>query len=69
MHCPGHAVDVTIPWRNEKNPAETDVWGWEEVYHQFGLTRPLHKDRGGPQTPEHWHVEETGKKIDGVEGE
>jgi hypothetical protein len=69
MHCPGHAVDVKIPWRNEKNPAEEDVWGWEEVYHQFGLTRPLHKDRGGSQTPEYWHVEETGKKLDGVEGE
>ncbi|HEX7835922.1 MAG TPA: hypothetical protein VF469_00590, partial [Kofleriaceae bacterium] len=64
-HCSGHAVDVDIPWRSEKDPEHTsDVWAWEQVYHQFGLTRPLHKDRGGKKsTQESWHIEETGKGL------
>jgi hypothetical protein len=63
-HCPGHAVDITIPWRSEKDPKQTDLWAWEEVYHQFGLTRPLHKDLGfSGHNAEHWHIEETGKQL------
>lgn len=64
-HCSGHAVDVDIPWRSENAPEHTsDVWAWEQVYHQFGLTRPLHKDRGGKKsTQESWHIEETGKGL------
>jgi hypothetical protein len=63
-HCPGHAVDVRIPWKGADG--KKDVWGYEEIYHQFGLTRPLHKDKGGGDKPEEWHVEETGKEIDGA---
>jgi len=63
-HCPGHAVDIRIPWRSEKDPSATDLWAWEEVYHQFGLTRPLHRDRGfSGHDAEHWHIEETGKQL------
>ena len=63
-HCSGHAVDVDIPWRSEKDPNGTDVWAWEQVYHQFGLTRPLHRDHGrAKSTQESWHIEETGKSI------
>jgi hypothetical protein len=64
-HCSGHAVDVGIPWRSEKDPVHgTDLWGWEQIYHQFGLTRPLHRDHGGKDSmQEHWHVEETGKSL------
>ena len=65
-HCSGHAVDVGIPWRDKNNPSSKapDLWGWEEIYHQFGLTRPLHKDKGGDsKMQEHWHVEETGKQL------
>lgn len=37
---------------------------WEQIYHQFGLTRPLHKDRGGKKREqESWHIDETGKDI------
>ena len=64
-HCSGHAVDVDIPWRSDKDPEHTaDVWAWEQIYHQFGLTRPLHKDRGGKKsTQESWHIEEAGKGL------
>ncbi|MCX5742379.1 MAG: D-alanyl-D-alanine carboxypeptidase family protein [Proteobacteria bacterium] len=66
QHCSGHAVDVFIPWRSDKDPNHTDEWAWEEIYHQFGLLRPLHKDLGFTGSKaEHWHVEETGKNIDG----
>jgi hypothetical protein len=69
-HCPGHAVDIRIPWRSAKDPSATDLWAWEEVYHQFGLTRPLHKDRGFTgNDAEHWHIEETGKQIATTEKE
>jgi hypothetical protein len=62
-HCTGHAVDVTIPWRSADGSG-TDVWAWEHVYHQFGLTRPLHKDRGVAKSlQENWHIEETEKQI------
>jgi hypothetical protein len=67
-HCSGHAVDVDIPWRSEKDPKKSDVWGWEHIYHQFGLTRPLHRDRTSPADEESWHIEETGKDL-AVEGE
>jgi hypothetical protein len=41
-----------------------DLWAWEHIYHQFGLTRPLHRDRGGkPKMQESWHIEETGKEL------
>jgi len=36
----GKAIDVTIPWRRQGKPAtvkSTDVWGWENIYNQFGL--------------------------------
>lgn len=63
-HCSGHAVDVDIPWRSAAHPDTPDLWGWEQIYHQFGLTRPLHKDRGmAPSQQESWHVEETGKQL------
>ncbi|HVV84378.1 MAG TPA: hypothetical protein VHE35_15025 [Kofleriaceae bacterium] len=62
-HCSGRAVDVHIPWRSRDGKGQ-DVWAWEEIYHQFGLTRPLHRDRGGKQKPEEWHIEETGKELD-----
>jgi hypothetical protein len=69
-HCPGHAVDIRIPWRSAKDPSATDLWAWEEVYHQFGLTRPLHKDRGFTgNDAEHWHIEETGKQLGNTEKE
>jgi hypothetical protein len=61
-HASGHAVDVDIPWRSRENPAKADVWAWEQIYHQFGLTRPLHQDLGG-SSPESWHIEETDKKV------
>ena len=67
-HCSGHAVDVDIPWRSEKDPKKSDVWGWEHIYHQFGLTRPLHRDRASAADEESWHIEETGKDL-AVEGE
>lgn len=64
-HCSGHAVDVDIPWRSADDPNKKDLWGWEQIYHQFGLTRPLHKDRGGKaSTQESWHLEETGKALE-----
>jgi hypothetical protein len=64
-HCSGHAVDVDIPWRSPDDPNKVDLWAWEQVYHQFGLTRPLHKDRGGKSsTQESWHIEETGKELE-----
>ncbi|MBA3540661.1 MAG: hypothetical protein H0T79_13705, partial [Deltaproteobacteria bacterium] len=63
-HCSGHAVDVDIPWRSAKDPNHKDLWAWEQIYHQFGLTRPLHKERGGKASEqESWHIEETGKDI------
>lgn len=66
FHASGHAVDVNIPWRGKDDPTKTDLWGYEEIYHQFGLTRPLHIDRGvAKKLQEPWHIEETGKKIDG----
>ncbi|HEX8113696.1 MAG TPA: hypothetical protein VF516_38455, partial [Kofleriaceae bacterium] len=69
-HCPGHAVDISIPWRSPENPEATDLWAWEQIYHQFGLTRPLHRDRGfSGHDAEHWHIEETGKQIAGIEKE
>jgi hypothetical protein len=69
-HCPGHAVDVVIPWRSEKDPSSTDRWAWEPVYHQFGLTRPLHQDRGYKgHDAEDWHIEETGKQLANIEKE
>ncbi|KAB2899720.1 MAG: hypothetical protein F9K40_10000 [Kofleriaceae bacterium] len=61
-HCSGHAVDVHIPWR-ARDGEGADVWAWEEIYHQFGLTRPLHRDRGGGRKPESWHIEQTGKEL------
>ena len=67
-HCSGHAVDVDIPWRSDKDPKKSDVWGWEHIYHQFGLTRPLHRDRASAADEESWHIEETGKDL-AVEGE
>jgi hypothetical protein len=67
-HCTGRAVDVVIPWRAPgKDAADgaTDVWAWEDVYKQFGLHRPLHKTlQSNPKTQEHWHIEETDKKLD-----
>jgi hypothetical protein len=69
-HCSGHAVDVDIPWRSAADPNERDLWGWEQIYHQFGLTRPLHRDRGfSGSKPESWHVEETGKSLATEAGE
>ncbi len=69
-HCPGHAIDIQIPWRSPKDPKATDLWAWEEIYHQFGLTRPLHRDRGFQgRDAEHWHIEETGKQIAGAEND
>ena len=65
-HCTGHAVDVKIPWRNESGKG-TDVWAWENIYHQFGLTRPLHKTLVSGTLQEYWHIEETSKKIDGAD--
>lgn len=62
-HCSGHAVDVHIPWR-ARDGKGTDKWAWEEIYHQFGLTRPLHKDRSPKKKPEAWHIEETGKELE-----
>jgi hypothetical protein len=63
-HCSGHAVDVDIPWRSPDDPHKVDLWAWEQIYHQFGLTRPLHRDRGGSaKTQESWHIEETGKEL------
>lgn len=62
-HCSGHAVDVHIPWRSRDGEG-TDKWAWEEIYHQFGLTRPLHKDRSPSKKPEAWHIEETGKELE-----
>jgi hypothetical protein len=70
-HCTGRAVDVTIPWRAPGKPAsenKTDVWAWEDIYKQFGLHRPLHKDRvSSANLQENWHIEETSKKLDGNE--
>ena len=68
-HCTGRAVDVTIPWRAPGKDAltnGTDVWAWEDVYKQFGLHRPLHKSLvSDGNLQENWHIEETGKKLDG----
>lgn len=64
-HCSGHAVDVDIPWRSPSDPNKVDLWAWEHIYHQFGLTRPLHRDRGGKASmQESWHIEETGKDLE-----
>jgi hypothetical protein len=64
-HCSGHAVDVDIPWRSVQDPLQKDLWGWEQIYHQFGLTRPLHRDLGGEKSKqESWHIEETGKCLE-----
>lgn len=69
-HCSGHAVDVDIKWRSAEDPNKVDLWGWEQLYHQFGLTRPLHRDRGGKaSTQESWHIEETGKDLEVEEAE
>ncbi|HRC56913.1 MAG TPA: hypothetical protein PKU97_13365, partial [Kofleriaceae bacterium] len=69
-HCSGHAVDVDIKWRSQDDPGKVDLWGWEQIYHQFGLTRPLHRDRGGKaSTQESWHLEETGKHLEADEAE
>jgi hypothetical protein len=69
-HCSGHAVDVDIKWRSADDPNKVDLWGWEQIYHQFGLTRPLHRDRGGKaSTQESWHLEETGKDLETEEAE
>ena len=68
-HCTGRAVDVTIPWRAPAKDAATgatDVWAWEDIYKQFGLHRPLHKNlQSDVNLQENWHIEETGKKLDG----
>lgn len=68
-HCTGRAVDVTIPWRTKGVHAsknQSDVWGWEELYTQFGLHRPLHKDKvSSTNLQECWHIEETSKKLEG----
>jgi hypothetical protein len=61
-HASGHAVDVDIPWRSLDNPTKADVWGWEQIYHQFGLTRPLHRALTS-YSPESWHIEETDKVV------
>jgi hypothetical protein len=66
-HCTGHAIDVRIPWRSADGRG-TDVWAWENIYHQFGLTRPLHRDRV-KKDAEEWHIEETSKVIDGDDEE
>jgi hypothetical protein len=64
-HCSGNAVDVDIPWRSPTDPNKVDLWAWEHIYHQFGLTRPLHRDRGGKASmQESWHIEETGKELE-----
>jgi hypothetical protein len=68
-HCTGGAVDVAIPWRAPgKDAAEkaTDLWAWEDIYKQFGLHRPLHRDiQSQPNLQEHWHIEETSKQLEG----
>lgn len=72
-HCTGRAVDVTIPWRAPGKDASTgkgDVWAWEDIYKQFGLHRPLHKDLvSDVNLQENWHIEETSKKLAGGEEE
>ena len=58
-HCSGGAVDVTIPWRAKGKDASTgakDVWGWEEIYAQFGLYRAVKS--------ECWHLQETGTALE-----
>ncbi|HRC59145.1 MAG TPA: D-alanyl-D-alanine carboxypeptidase family protein, partial [Kofleriaceae bacterium] len=71
-HCTGRAVDVTIPWRKpgkDASTGDTDVWAWEDIYKQFGLHRPLHKTLvSDANLQENWHIEETGKELDGDDG-
>lgn len=57
-HCSGGAIDVTIPWRVSGKDAgsnATDVWGWPEIYTQFGLRRPV--------SSEAWHVQATSTQL------
>jgi hypothetical protein len=65
-HCSGHAVDVDIPWKTADGKG-TDIWAWEEIYHQFGLLRPRHKNLVSGTLKESWHIEETGKQLVGDE--
>jgi hypothetical protein len=58
-HCSGGAIDVTIPWRKKGQDAATnasDVWGWEDIYAQFGIYRAVKS--------ECWHVQETGLTLE-----